>query len=327
MKLLTYQKDGHEKVGVLVDENRVVDLAEAANLQSSKQTAAFSTIVALIEGGDAALEEARNVVAKASEETLVDLGSVKILAPIPLPPQVRDFLAFEKHLQQAIYASIKLRAKAEGADPDEYLKGAQAMGADKIPDMWYERPIYYKANRFALTGQDETVQWPAYSTLMDYECELACVIGKAGRDIPEAKASEHIFGFMIFNDLTARDAQMAEMPGMMGPAKGKDFDKANAMGPYLVTRDELGDPYNLDMIVRVNGEEMSRGSSSTVNWTFEKMIEFVSQSETLHPGEIFGSGTVGDGCGFEHLRFLKDKDVVELEITGLGVLKTTIAAG
>ena len=114
------------------------------------------------------------------------------------------------------------------------------------------------------------------------------------------------------------------MQGMLGPAKGKDFDDANVLGPYLVTADEVGNPYELEMIVRINGKEVSRGSSSTMHWSFEQMIEFVSQSETLYPGEVLGSGTVGDGCGFEHMRFLSSGDVVELEVTKLGVLRTTV---
>ncbi len=192
------------------------------------------------------------------------------------------------------------------------------------PEAWYQQPLYYKANRFAVSGPEEVVEWPAYSRLMDYECELACVIGRPGRDIPVSRAREHVFGFTIFNDFSARDAQAIEMAGGLGPAKGKDFDKANAFGPCIVTMDELGDPYDLEMIVRVNGAERSRGCSGSMHWKFEDMIAHASLGETLHAGEILGSGTVGDGCGLEHLKFLEDGDVVELEISGIGVLRNTV---
>jgi 2-keto-4-pentenoate hydratase/2-oxohepta-3-ene-1,7-dioic acid hydratase in catechol pathway len=159
---------------------------------------------------------------------------------------------------------------------------------------------------------------------MDYECELACVIGTGGRDIPASRARQHVFGFTIFNDFSARDAQAIEMAGGLGPAKGKDFDGANAFGPCIVTLDEIGDPYGLEMIVRVNGVERSRGSSGDMHWRFEDMIAHVSRGETLHPGEILGSGTVGDGCGLEQLRFLEDGDTVEIEIQPIGVLRNRI---
>ena len=114
------------------------------------------------------------------------------------------------------------------------------------------------------------------------------------------------------------------MGGQLGPAKGKDFDNGNAMGPCLVTADEFGDPYNKTMVCRVNGEEWGRGSTSTMHWKFEQVLAHISQSETLHPGEFIGSGTVGNGCGLEHMRFLKHGDVVELEVEGIGILKNRV---
>jgi 2-keto-4-pentenoate hydratase/2-oxohepta-3-ene-1,7-dioic acid hydratase in catechol pathway len=115
------------------------------------------------------------------------------------------------------------------------------------------------------------------------------------------------------------------MSGQLGPAKGKDFDTGNAMGPWIVTADELADPYDLTMIARVNGEEWGRGHSSTMHWRFDDLLSFISRSETIHPGEFFGSGTVGNGCGLEQLRFLKPGDVVELEVERIGVLRNRIA--
>jgi 2-keto-4-pentenoate hydratase/2-oxohepta-3-ene-1,7-dioic acid hydratase in catechol pathway len=142
--------------------------------------------------------------------------------------------------------------------------------------------------------------------------------------VPKEKAREHIFGYTIFNDISARDAQAVEMGGMLGPAKGKDFDTGNVMGPCLVTVDELPDPYNLSMVARVNGEEWGRGNSRDMYWKFEDVIAHISRSETLYPGEFFGSGTVGNGCGLEQMRYLKPGDVVELEVEGIGLLRTRI---
>jgi 2-keto-4-pentenoate hydratase/2-oxohepta-3-ene-1,7-dioic acid hydratase in catechol pathway len=153
---------------------------------------------------------------------------------------------------------------------------------------------------------------------------MACYIGRKARDVPVEKAREHIVGYTIFNDLSARDAQAYEMPGMLGPAKSKDFDTGNVMGPCLVTADELPDPYNLTMIARVNGEEWGRGNTRDMRWTFDDVIAHISRSETLYPGEALGSGTVGNGCGLEQLRYLKPDDVVELEIEGIGMLRTRI---
>ncbi len=133
-----------------------------------------------------------------------------------------------------------------------------------------------------------------------------------------------IFGYTIFNDFSARDAQEIEMTCPFGPAKGKDFDRGSAMGPWIVTRDEVPDPAALTMIARVNGEEWSRGNSRTMVHGVEAMIAHVSRDETLHPGEIFGSGTVGGGCGLELDRWLSPGDVVELEVEGIGVLRNRV---
>ena len=174
-----------------------------------------------------------------------------------------------------------------------------------------------------MIGPGADVIWPAYAELLDYEMEFGFFIGKAGRDIAVENARHHIFGYSIFNDISARDTQSVEMPGGLGPSKSKDFDTGNIIGPCIVTADEI-DPYDLDMIVRVNGKERSRGSSSTMHWTFEDLITHISRSETLHPGEFIAAGTVGGGSGLELQRYLEPGDVVELEVQGIGVLKNRI---
>ena len=324
MKLVTYTQDMVDRLGALLPGHEVVDLARAAS-GSGIDDGPFRSMLGLIEAGPDAWLAARDLAASSTTATRVRLSQVSLRAPLPLPPQIRDFMCFEKHVLQAFGAAFRMRA-ARAASPEERdALLAQAEGY-RPPQAWYAQPLYYKANRFAVSGPDDTIEWPTYSRLMDYECELACVIGCPGRDIPVERARDHIFGFTVFNDFSARDAQAVEMAGGLGPAKGKDFDKANAFGPCIVTLDEIGSPYDLEMIVRINGEERSRGSSGDMHWTFEQMIAHASRGETLKAGEILGSGTVGDGCGLEHLRFLQHGDVIELEISGIGVLRNRIVA-
>ena len=210
------------------------------------------------------------------------------------------------------------------------MKAEQALRASgrfAVPDVWYQQPLYYKANRFSVAQSGKDIVWPAYSEVMDFELELACIIGKKGKDIKKGNAEDHIFGYTIYNDLSARDAQMLESPGMLGPAKSKDFDDSIILGPVIVTKDELDDPYNLRMQARVNGETWCDNNSNTIHWTFSDMIAHISKSETLHPGEVIGSGTVGLGCGLEYLRFLNDGDTVELEIEKIGVISNKVIRG
>ncbi len=236
---------------------------------------------------------------------------------------MRDFLCFEKHLVQAFEQARIVRSRLF-PDPQAAMDDMERRGILAVPQTWYERPIFYHPNRMNVVGLDENVTWPDYSNLMDFELEFGAYIGKGGRDIAKADAPAHIFGYTIFNDFSARDEQTRDMPGQLGPGKGKDFDGSNVMGPCLVTADELADPYDLAMVVRVNGEEWGRGHSSEMKWTFADCIAHVSRSETIYPGEFFGSGTVGNGCGLEHMRFLSPGDVVELEVEKIGVLRNRV---
>ncbi|HEX7669080.1 MAG TPA: fumarylacetoacetate hydrolase family protein, partial [Polyangiaceae bacterium] len=201
---------------------------------------------------------------------------------------------------------------------------ARLLPVGRIPLIWFEQPLYYKCNRFSVIGPGSDVVWPDGAKLMDYECELGVVIGTTGKNIARERALEHVFGYTIYNDMTARDLQFREMRGPLGPAKGKDFDTGNVIGPWLVTKDEIPDPHALTMISRVNGIEQGRGNSAEMYHRWEDIIAFISRNETLHAGELIGSGTVGNGCGLELGRFLEPGAIVELEITGLGKLSNRL---
>ena len=322
MRLVTFLASGAERLGALVSENRqIVDFAGAHDGGDP----AFASMQAFIAEGEDALYRARNIIADARRtgRGLIDSAAVKLLAPLPLPAQMRDFLCFEKHLLQSFARLRQVRAAA-APDPEKALREMEAQGTFSVPKVWYERPSFYKPSRFAVCGTDQDVAWPAYSQTIDYELEFACVIGTAGRDIAKDKARAHIFGYTIFNDFSARDEQSQEMLGNLGPGKGKDFDNSKPIGPCIVTADEIPDPYALEMIVRVNGEERGRGNTREMHWKYEDCIAFVSRSETVHPGELFCSGTVGNGSGLETGRFLDVGDVVELEVEKIGVLRNRI---
>jgi len=235
---------------------------------------------------------------------------VVIYPPLPSPPSLRDFYAFEAH-----------------------VKAGYAIRGRDVPQQWYEMPVFYYSNPNAIYGPGESIPYPSYSHALDYELEVACVIGTRGRDIPVEQAEQHIFGYMIFNDWSARDEQRKEMAVGLGPAKGKDF--ASSFGPAIVTPDELADSatgrpgvFNLSMTARVNGDERSRGNWNDIHYSFGEMIARASADVTLMPGDIIGSGTVGTGSLLELTSgegpWLQDGDSVELEIEQLGVLRNQV---
>ncbi len=293
MKIVTFVQDGRRKPGAVVNGN-IVDLSPAA-----------TTVQELIEGGPGML--ARAEAAAKVGRPIVPVEDARLLSPLPRPLQIRDCLVFEEHLTNSFAQLEKISGKSYS-----------------VPAVWYEQPIYYKANRMSVVGQDAVIEWPPYAEILDYELEIACIVGKTGKDIPIEQAADHIFGFTIFNDISARDAQAAEMAGQLGPAKGKDFDTGNVLGPWIVTKDEIGDWRDLKMEVRVNGERRGGGSTNAMHHGFEAIIAHISRSETLYAGEVIGSGTVGTGCGLEIGRFLEDGDVVELDVEKIGVLRNTI---
>ncbi len=239
------------------------------------------------------------------------LNEVALFPPLPRPMSVRDFYAFEGH-----------------------VKAAYANRGKEVPPEWYEFPAFYFTNPNSIFGPDESVPCPKHTNALDYELEIACVIGKTGRDIPADKAEEYIFGYTIMNDWSARDIQRKEMK-MLGPAKAKDF--ATSLGPWLVTMDELQDRtagrpgvFDLQMAARVNGVERSRGNFKDIFYSFGQIVERASADAFLLPGDVIGSGTVGTGCLLELTKgqgpWLQVGDVVELEVERLGILRNRVTA-
>jgi 2-keto-4-pentenoate hydratase/2-oxohepta-3-ene-1,7-dioic acid hydratase in catechol pathway len=325
VKLVRFRHDDDARVGVHVGDDHVLDLVAAAQLRQDPVAASLGDMVSLIEAGPGALDGVRRLLDAAPEEALRSSGSVQLLTPLPNPRKIRDFSCFEKHLQQAAQG-VARRLAAAAVDPEAaYAEIMVSRGLDRIPPPgWRQVPGYYYVDTGPVTDPDQPVTWPAYSQWIDYELELAAVIGRPGKDIARGDALDHVFGYTIFNDLSARDAQLAAMATALGPAKGKDFDGSTVLGPYLVTADEIGDPYDLTMVARVNGEETGRGNSGEMFWRFEDCIAYASQSQTIRSGEVFASGTVGNGSTLETGLVLERGDVVELEISGLGVLRTPI---
>ena len=323
MKLVTYvSPEGSAGVGLVAPGDRIVDLSRAwawaAPTGSSPETVP-DNLLGLLGADPAWLAQLADVAARLAAQDPAAPGDLALpagtvlLAPLPRPNNVRDFYAFEQH-----------------------VKTARALrGAEMIPE-WYQIPVFYFSNPDAIYGPEAAIPVPWGTAELDYELELACVIGKSGRDIPAEQAEDYIAGYTIMNDWSARDVQRLEMKMNLGPAKGKDF--ATSLGPWLVTPDELADRregsgadtrYRLEMVARVNGREYSRGNAAAITHTFAQMIAFASRDVWLRPGDVIGSGTVGTGCILE-LRpetvggWLKPGDVVELEIERLGVLRNTI---
>lgn len=325
MRLVSFQQPGGAvRAGALIKgDQAVLDLRLAALSVHGGSADAMASVQTLIEAGPQAWDLARSLIQRCPVDAVRDRSAVALRAPIQPPIQMRDCSCFELHLRQSFAAARKARA-LRTPDPEAALKAMNTKADDRVIDTFRRQPIYYKCNRFATIGADDDVVWPSYSQALDFELEFGCYIARPAKNVSKAQARDYIFGYTIFNDISARDAQAQEMGGMLGPAKGKDFDTANVMGPCLVTADELPDPYNLTMVARVNGEEWGRGNSADMLWRFEDLIEHISRSETLYAGEFLGSGTVGNGCGLEQLRYLKPGDVVELEVQGIGVLRTLI---
>ncbi|GAC1451989.1 MAG: fumarylacetoacetate hydrolase family protein [Ktedonobacterales bacterium] len=336
MKLVTYvapEADAQERCGVLhgeavLDVARLGAWARRAHVAlpefpglhgAAVLPATMLELLRLGPEGMAALRAAVEAATRAgvaqiyAEPRLAHaLGDVRLRTPVPDPPTIRDFYAFEQHVKAA-------RARR---------------GVGMIPE-WYEIAVFYFSNTSALFGTDEPVPYPRLSQELDFEMEMAAVIGRAGSDIPAEEAPGYIAGYMVMNDWSARDLQRHEMKLNLGPAKGKDF--ATSLGPWLVTPDELeerrtgagkDERFDLAMTGRINGDQLTSANFKDITFTFPQMIERASQHVRLRPGDILGSGTCGTGCilelGTERHRWLQPGDLVEMEIERLGTLCNTI---
>jgi 2-keto-4-pentenoate hydratase/2-oxohepta-3-ene-1,7-dioic acid hydratase in catechol pathway len=324
MKLATFKSGGQERVGIVhPGDTHLFDLAVAA-VGHGGANPAFASMLALIDAGPRALEQAAAIFDNHGSDAAlsVAIADVELLAPVPEPRQMRDGMSFPLHILQAPRGQLKLAARAKNDMAELARLNAEPLG--ELPEVYRKQPIYYITNRFSVRGPNTTVKWPRYSQVMDYELEFGIITRNKGANISAAKAGDHIFGYTIFNDFSARDAQRIEMEGRLGPAKGKSFDGGNVMGPWIVTPDEIGDPYSLKMEVRVNGKMRSQGVSDGMLFSFEEIIAHVTKDETLMPGEFIGSGTVGNGCGLELGWYLDHGDSIELEVEKIGILKNRV---
>ncbi len=339
MRLVTFRHEGREEIGALgKQDSEIVRLKASEFLRSGVVNPHLQTMLAFLEGGSAAREAAQRAaefaLSQQPDGVTLDRASVELLSPVPRPESIRDFMVFEQHVINCTRRFGMSRGLASLDRMVEKTLGRKSTLAYRMMRPWYERPVYYKGNRMTVIGDGASVTIPRYTKRFDWELEFGIFLCKQGRDISKGNARDFIGGFTIFNDLSARDIQGKEMRGRLGPAKGKDFDGGNAIGPALVTPDEVPDPYNLEMRARINGEEASYGHTRGMRWTFEELIAYASQDETLYPGEFFGSGTgtvpeSGENrccCGLEMGRFLKAGDTIELEVERLGKLTNRVIA-
>ena len=332
MKLVSYLNNAEEYVegiegalGLVLDDSHVVNLARTAPrylavaaVSDNAPLNSIATMRALLEGGPAAQSFAQDIAAWADHHRddveTVPLADVHLLAPVSRPTTMRDGYAFRQHVEAA----------------------RRNRGVEMIPE-FDQFPVFYFTNPSSASGPGDVEVMDRHLEKLDFELECAIVIGKSGRNIKASEADDYIFGYMVFNDWSARAMQMEEMKLNLGPAKGKDF--ANTFGPWLATKDELadkrvpgeqGERFDLTMVGRVNGIEVSRGNVKDMTWTFAQIIERASYGVTLNPGDVIGSGTVGTGCFLElngsgiTNQWLQDGDDVEMEIERLGILKNRV---
>ncbi|WP_375779372.1 fumarylacetoacetate hydrolase family protein [Bradyrhizobium sp. ma5] len=297
-------------VAVETAKNRVVDLATAELLRRQAKGATreaaqrFSSAIfpasmsAGIALGEIFLETAHEAVASRGDDAATPISSVNWLSAVD-PPLIRDGLTFVKHIKQF--------HERVGAEPTEAL---------------LEIPGYFKGTPFTAVGHEAEVPKPFYTDYFDYELELGYIVGRVCHNVTPDEAQQALFGVTIFNDWSARDVQKLEIKIGMGPGKGKDF--AFGIGPWIVTMDEIGRLDDLDMTVRINGKECSRGNSAETVWSPAELLAYMSISEYVQPGDLIASGTVGNGSGLEIDRKLEVGDVLELEVSRIGTLRNRI---
>lgn len=332
MKLVTFEprRDhaGGRRLGAIAADGAIVDLLAAASTAGQTETSALTSMLALIDGGRGALDAARAAFEAATASGIAEAihvsETVRLFAPLPNPRRLRDCGCFLQHFRNSRAVRFR-RLAAREADPDAAMERFRANGDLDIPPAWNDVPVMLNANHLSVVGGDTDIVWPSGAHRFDYELEFAMVTGRTGHDLTRDRAAAHIFGFTIFNDVSARDVQARDIQAQMGMGgRAKDFDTGNVIGPCIVTVDAIGDPYALTMVARVNGEEWSRGNTGQMDHRFEDVLVHASRNQTVHAGEIFGSGTVPSGCGLESDRYLSDGDKVELEIEKIGILRNRV---
>jgi 2-keto-4-pentenoate hydratase/2-oxohepta-3-ene-1,7-dioic acid hydratase in catechol pathway len=318
LRLITFTTtDGATHVGALAGDT-AISLTRAAEGDPR-----FASMLDLVRAGDAGVEDARELCDSHPAQAVHALDDVTLRAPLPNPPRLRDCSLFIAHLQPAFRGMARSIA-AEAADPEAEYERLVATGKFDTPEVFSREVIYYNADHTAVSGPGDLIVAPAETRQLDYELEFAAVLGRTARDVDEADAAGVVFGYTIFNDWSCRDLQSVVMESQLGPSRGKDFDGSNTLGPCIVTPDELGSPYDLEMTARVNGEVWSHGSTSTMHHSFEKAIAHFSRNRTVHAGDVLGTGTVMSGSPVEIGKRLKDGDEVELEVQGIGILRNRV---
>jgi 2-keto-4-pentenoate hydratase/2-oxohepta-3-ene-1,7-dioic acid hydratase in catechol pathway len=333
MRLVTFQSQGLQEIGALTEgDSQIIRLQAAEQFRCGEPNSLFQSMLAFLGGASASRDAAERAIEFAVSQqpggVTIERTRVELLSPVPRPESIREFMVFEQHVINCTRRFEMPRWLASLDQLVDKTLGRKATLAYRKARSWYERPVYYKGNRLSVIGDGARVTIPRLTKAFDWELEFGIFLCRQGRDIPKEKARDFIGGYTIFNDFSARDIQKKEMGGRLGPAKGKDFDAGNAIGPALVTPDEIPEPYNLEMRARLNGEEVSYGHTKGMRWTFEDLIAYASRDETLYPGEFFGSGTAtvpesGASrccCGLEMGRFLQAGDTVELEVERIGKL-------
>ncbi len=314
MKLVTYvprTPSAAQQVGAVVEgDTAIVPLREAVETLTGSAGPSFGSMLALIRAGRPALSMARRAVEfvlSASTPVLrPSIESVDLVPPLPDPVMLRCCSVFIGHARNCQATLANWRT-------------GQVPAQIPIAEAFLRIPGYYKGNALNLVGPGATIEFPPWARRLDFELELAAIIGRSGRDVLREDFQDYIFGYSIFNDASARHPQLEEMALGTGPNKSKDFDSGNVLGPCIVTADEF-DPHAAQGIVRVNGEEWGRGDARDMAHGWGDIIRYRSQSERLFPGEIITSGCFTNCSGIEHDRFLQPGDVIELEVPGIGIL-------
>lgn len=323
MKLLTFEhpETGAPTPGLAFDDHWIIDLTQTSR---SAGKPIIHSIDELILEGDDGIARAQEILAFAKAETakasLIPMPSCKLLAPFH-PRALRCFSVYPGHIQNVIRQKLK-------HEHGVLLRMATGFLTNMAPKRIKARPLYYKGVHLNIVGPEASIIRPPFGDRLDYELELGVIIGRGGKDIPAATALEHVFGYTIFNDVSARTQMSREMSGFgsAGPAKGKDFVNSNIIGPWIVTRDEIPDPQALEGIARINGKEIGRGRTGDMAHSVAQQIAYASYGENIYPGEFIGTGAMANCCGIEHWRFLEDGDEVDLEIKGIGQLTNQVAA-